>query len=142
MLIIKKAHRGFRTVYERRYYINKDKPNWGWYGFECDQQGNVFTERLEDLGLKNHIQASTTFTVNGEPVYGGEVHSYEVWQSNCAVGMCNHCDRNVLLNQYSNQCECGAEYNIIGQEVIPYWHREHGQKAELDNPTYSPEELN
>jgi len=82
MLLIKKAHRGFRTVYERRYCLNQDKPSWGWYGFECDQQGNVFTERLEDSALNSYIQASTKFMVNGQPVYGGHVHSYEVWESN------------------------------------------------------------
>jgi hypothetical protein len=142
MLIIKKAHRGFRTVYQRRYYHSPNRPADGWYGFECDSSGRVFVEILKDKALDNYLQASTTFTVDGYPVYGGHVHSYELWESNCAVGMCNHCDSNVLLNQYSNRCECGAEYNIIGQEVIPYWHREHGQKAELDNPTYSPEELN
>jgi hypothetical protein len=120
MLLIKKAHRGFRTVYERRYYHSPTNPHAGWFGFECDEQGNVFTERLEDVALDNYVQASATSMVNGHPVYGGEVHSYEVWESNCAVGMCNRCDRSVLLNQYSSKCECGAEYDIVGNELIPH----------------------
>ena len=137
MLIVKKAHRGFRTVYQRRYYHSPTNPGAGWYGFECDSSGNVFTYMLEDKGLDNYIQASTTFTVDGYPVYGGDVHSYELWESNCAVGQCNHCDRSIMLNQYSNQCECGAEYNIIGQEVVPYYSRKPGQSEELDEPFYT-----
>jgi len=58
--------------------------------------------------------------------------------------MCNHCDRNVLLNQYSSQCECGTEYDIVGNELIPHRWKDASESVDskTDYPIYSPEELN
>lgn len=48
-----------------------------------------------------------------------EVKDYGRQIAEPAVGECNHCKRHVTLHGFTNTCECGADYNMSGQELSP-----------------------
>jgi len=60
------------------------------------------------------------------------VKKYEHRYATPAVGLCNHCNREVTLSNFTNTCECGADYNMSGQELAPrsQWGEETGESLD------------
>ena len=90
------------------------KGETGGFSFPCDIKGNIFTDKLEPIALESlrDCQDRTQFD---PPV----VHTYQ--NRVPATGRCG-CGRLVSLdNPLDNPCDCGACYNMSGQQVTPSW---------------------
>lgn len=84
----------------------------GSFMFACDELGNMtspspagleIAELARKQGLNGYVQAYTRHTVKP------------------AEGKCG-CGRTVYLSDpMDNVCDCGACYNMSGQQVIPSW---------------------
>jgi len=99
-------------------------------GFDCDEHGNVNVDALQPAGRANYEAALTGF-VDGEPIVDKGVRSWKSTQREPSVGQCNHCRREVILDGFTNTCECGIDYNSAGQELAPrsQWGEETGETA-------------
>ncbi len=104
-----------------------------------------YITRKEGVQYDIDRQASQVSDTNpyGETVYvpipgTGTLHTYKVSPEiqtygkhihTPAVGECNRCGADVHLYGFTNTCECGADYNMSGQELAPreQWGEETGE---------------
>ena len=117
----RKTERGERFYLDYRW---RNDPEAG-FSFECDKDGNVDLESKPDIARENYEKC-----LSGEHdvVFRGIEHdewSYRV----PAVGKCNDCGCEVELAQFTNTCDCGADYNMSGQQLAPreQWGYETGE---------------
>jgi hypothetical protein len=121
--------------------------------FECDKDGKVDVSALSPVGAMNYTQARYGEVIaqaqrqyrvgaDGEYEYAPgctqmvtykvtdcEVRDFGKWMHTPAVGECNRCGADVHLHGFTNTCECGADYNMSGQELAPreQWGEETGE---------------
>ena len=97
----------------------------GGFGFPCDADGKVNTHGMSIHALRN--LADCKAGVNN--VKPGIVQENKYSYSEPAIGLCNHCEREVELSGFTNTCDCGADYNMSGQELAPrcQWGEETGE---------------
>lgn len=116
------SHR--QEVEEFSYYIFyewAEELNSG-FMFPCNQEGIIDFENMEQVALDNYDKCESG---EYEVVCQGlqrEVNRY----SNPAIGQCS-CGAEVALESNTNVCEqCGAYYNMGGQELRDprHWERE------------------
>lgn len=99
-----------------RYFAYDNRPLAG-FTFECDKDGNVFEDKLNEAALKNYNDC--LLGINGiiDKGVNKEKYSYD----EPAIGLCD-CGKEVrLINDYCGaaECECGQWYNIMGQKILP-----------------------
>ncbi len=114
-------HREFRLVFG---HVGK---NGSGYGFPCDQAGHVEEENLPPAARDNYracISGRASVVCQGV-----EVSEHSWWQP--AVGECEVCGREVILDGFTNTCECGVDYNGSGQLLAPreQWGEETGESV-------------
>ena len=124
------------------------------FAFDCDALGVVDEEKLKQekpcawenlqlckaggmhrmLDVQYHdwdAQFPIYCTGRWEFVKIGSSHvqKYESYYTQPAVGICNHCEQEVLLSGFTNTCDCGVDYNSAGQELAPreQWGSETGE---------------
>jgi hypothetical protein len=91
------------------------------FTFDCDENGSVDESILPPLALENYRKC----VASGER---GKFETYERGYSNPAVGECS-CGKHVTLANFTNTCECGADYNSSGQLLAcrSQWGEETGE---------------
>lgn len=118
MKIIRNSSNTARLVYEKCFYLSASKTN-GFFSFECDPDGNVNILTLDPASQVNYFDASFNRKVGNTPVLDGGVICYEIWTKAPAIGLCDHCNTEVPLQDRLNQCRnCGAEYDLNGQATM------------------------
>lgn len=125
MKIIK--HRQHVTVTTYSLVFDYEGENgWG-FSFDCDRRGRV--KSLRPAGEKNY-QACLTGTVDGRPVVARGIESRSHSYAEPAEGRCC-CGRVVVLDSFTNECDCGRDYNMSGQLLAPraQWGEETGECA-------------
>lgn len=101
-----------------------DEPGCG-YAFDCDKDGNVDESKLQPAGLKNYRSCLAGELEVGEPI----LRSWGTYHTQPRVGECDVCGKEVHLDQFTNTCECGADYNMSGQRLADrsQWGEETGE---------------
>lgn len=115
-----------------RFYEWENTPGAG-FSFECDEHGNVNVDKLYPAGKESYRQCvdGSIRSRTGEKVIDRGVRCRELrgyWRA--AVGRCD-CGREVVLSGFTNTCDCGADYNSVGQRLAPrsQWGEETGESA-------------
>jgi hypothetical protein len=146
-----------QTTYTTTYSLTFEYigSNGSGCAFDCDKDGKVDVAKLHPCGQETYREAmsgevtrreNVQYKVGAdgeyEPIEGtgamitrkvskGHIQEYEHRQVTPAVGECNHCGRDVHLHGFTNTCECGADYNMSGQELAPreQWGEETGESV-------------
>jgi len=95
------------------------------FGFPCDKSGNI--QEMNPAAQENYNKCvNGTFDVADK---GIKDESYSYWED--ATGQCN-CGCTVILDSFTNTCECGKDYNMSGQRLAPrsQWGEETGESLE------------
>lgn len=101
----------------------KDSPGAG-FSFECDEHGTVKRDELYPEAIENLDKClDGTFAV-----YNNGVQKREWDYRESAVGKC-YCGSMVILDHFTNACECGRDYNSSGDLLAPRscWGEETGE---------------
>lgn len=107
--IISKRTRRFDTSYEVFFGTG---PGAG-FGFECDENGNIFFDRLSKIGKSSYKDCI-------EAGYPKSIQKFKSEYVDPAVGLCECGHEVVLYDALTNECEhCGRLYNMCGQELAP-----------------------
>ena len=90
------------------------------YSFDCDKDGVVNESILPPLALENYRKC-----IAEGP---GRIERWERGYSEPAIGKCS-CGLEVVLANFTNTCECGADYNSSGQMLAcrSQWGEETGE---------------
>jgi hypothetical protein len=106
------------------YYEWNDCPGAG-YSFDCDEKGNLLPFKSE-TAQKNYEKCRT-----GEyDVRFVGVQKYEHSYTEPAIGLCEDCGEEVVLDGFTCTCDrCGADYNSFGQRLASreQWGEETGE---------------
>lgn len=96
----------------------------GGFGFECDEGGEVYEERLAEAALENLRKCREGEHDVLPPEIATHHHRYK-WP---AVWVC--CETEFECDRFTNTCpDCGADYNSAGQLLAPreQWGEETGE---------------
>lgn len=88
------------------------------FGFPCDDDGNVDVNALKIAARENYEKcvAGTMPNVSETPW----VWRYSEVYTEPAIIECDNCHRPVTLGDgLTNECECEALYNGIGERLVP-----------------------
>ena len=98
------------------------------FSFPCDREGKVDTNIMAEPARLNYL-ACVSGTVQGRPIHGPTLESERWTWREPAVGECDVCQRGVVLDRPTCACECGADYNAMGQRLAPreQWGHETGE---------------
>lgn len=120
--IIRRGERVERVEYYLSFERN-DLPGAG-FSFPCDQQGNVYRDRLQPAGLEN--LADCLSGVHNVTAEGVKESHWSFWQP--GILKCD-CGREVELHGFTNTCQCERDYNQSGQLLAPrsQWGEETGE---------------
>ena len=112
-------------VHVERYMLSfewLDLPGAG-FSFDCDKDGNV--KPLDNEAAQENYDKCIdgTYEVRAK---GVQDWSYDYWT--VKQGKCD-CGRIVDLSNFTNTCECGADYNSSGTLLAPreFWGEETGE---------------
>lgn len=123
MRIIHRSQRIEDVTYSRTFHW-RTSPGSG-FGFPCDEQGTI-----DIAALAEPARANLTDCLDGTfDVVDDGVQRYVNRYTEPAVGECDRCRREVELGRFTNECECGADYNSAGQLLAPrsQWGEETGE---------------
>lgn len=98
----------------------------GGYAFDCDENGFLIgRSSYSDENSRNLIDC---LLGNNNTVYKGIVSYYNSY-TEPAIGLCDCCGGEVLLEGFTNTCSCGADYNSSGQILADrsFWGEETGE---------------
>lgn len=105
-----------QSVHVERYALDfewQDTPGAG-FSFPCDAQGNILRAEIQPVGLQNLEKClSGEYAVTHRGITDYSYTYHEPAQLRCS------CQRIVLLEEFTNTCECGLEYNSCGQLLAP-----------------------
>ena len=95
--------------------------------FRCDKNGVIDMAELETrpAALSNYNSC-----LNGtHDVLPGVLKNWEHNYRQPAIGECNCCGCEVVLDSWTNTCDCGIDYNGSGQQLAPrrFWGEETGE---------------
>ena len=126
MKIIQRRKRIETEHHEVNFWYTDHVGTWG-FSFDCDPNGRVLPRTNPDA--EEHYQACLTGSVNGLAVLPGELRSWTSHYTQPAIGLCDHCGREVELGGFTNTCDCGADYNSSGQRLADrsQWGEETGE---------------
>ena len=111
MEIIQHRQRHHEAYYMLGFEYN-DTPGSG-FSFPCDENGNVDDSKMNPASKENLSKC-----LSGQiPVHSTGVEKYEHDWTEPAIGKCNRCDGEVILDGFTNTCDCGVDYNMSGQEL-------------------------
>ena len=124
MEIIQEADITEEIVHELTFWYKGHHGQWG-FGFECNAQGIVDKSKLRPEAVLNLGRCETGNIVNLEPA---EVVSRTLVKRIPKLGRCN-CGSTLCLENFTNTCDCGADYNSAGTLLAPreQWGEETGE---------------
>lgn len=124
-MIIKSRKNRHTEVRYQRVYHRADSTLSG-YSFDCDKEGNIATLKLCKEALDN-LEACRNGSLGC--VDGGVTEVAWSW-TEPTVGICEECGLDVEFDNFTNICECGADYNMSGQLLAPreQWGEETGEQ--------------
>lgn len=95
-------------------------------GFECTETGEILPLK-HDAAKANLVKALTG--IDGLVSMGIQKYSHS-WNSH-AIGECSYCQKHVVLDGFTNTCNCGADYNMSGQLLADrsQWGEDTGETA-------------
>jgi len=105
--------------------------NWlkggGGFSFLCDENGTVTLAELQPAARKNYLDCASGVLA----VTPGRVQRRVSRWTEPAVGKCEVCGAEVILERFTCTCECGADYNSSGQRLAPrcQWGEETGESV-------------
>lgn len=136
MKIIKERQPINNISYERSF-VYKDDEQAG-FGFPCNKDGIV--EKMNPQAQVNY-EACLKGQVDGQEVIDRGIKEYQNSYTEPAVGKCDVCGKEVVLEGFTNTCVCGADYNSFGQRLADrsQWGEETGETA-ADILSSTPEE--
>lgn len=125
MKIVQHSKHVTSVTYDRVFSYDPDCFTAG-FGFPCDVSGEVLEP--SNNCAKDNYRKCLTGEVDGHRVYDLGVKRYEHTYLEPAIGLCE-CGEEVELRNFTNTCECGADYNTSGQRLAPreYWGEETGE---------------
>lgn len=128
MKIIKRSKLIQSTHYSRDFEW-PDEPSCG-LSFDCDEHGNVNVAALPSAARENYTKALTG-KIDERTILDKGVRSWTHTYREPAVGLCNSCRKEVVLEGFTNTCECGLDYNSAGQQLAPrsQWGEETGETS-------------
>jgi hypothetical protein len=112
MQIIRKGQRIKRAEFALSFEW-KDMPGAG-FSFPCSKEGVVILDKTA-LTAQESLAACLDGTYEVTP-QGVRDYSYSYWEP--ALGRCE-CNGIVKLEDFTNTCQCGREYNSSGQLLSP-----------------------
>lgn len=93
------------------FFERKSCPGSG-FCFDCDEAGIVDLDALNPLAYENYNRA------HGPDYYQGRIQPVIHRYKEPAIGLCL-CGRKVILDSFTNTCDCGCDYNSDGQRLAP-----------------------
>lgn len=126
MRIIEKSQTITSVSYTRSFTL-KDVAGAG-YGFDCDANGVVSKDLVPEA--KKNFKSCTEGELSSRVIDEG-VKSFTNRYTTDPVGLCDVCNKRVVLSCFANTCDCGAEYNTAGQRLSDrsFWGEETGETA-------------
>lgn len=125
------SHRTYVDYVEhRRNFDWEGERDWG-FSFACDAAGEVDVDALNPCARENYL-ACLTGVVDGRKIVDRGVQSWERTVVEPAIGLCDVCGSEVVLEGFTCTCErCGADYNSAGQRLAPrsQWGEETGESV-------------
>ena len=96
----------------------------GGFSFECNEQGEVFTDQMSEAALDNLRMC----LAGDHDVVPQGVRTYAHTYIEPTIGLCD-CGEKVYLERFTNTCKCGRDYNSFGQLLAPreQWGEETGE---------------
>lgn len=120
---IQHSERVTEVSYAMFFQISDSEPGHG-YAFECTEAGELlpFTCDAAKASYARVIASPDKFVPKG---IDRREHRYNV----PSVILCDRCDREVILDGFTNTCDCGADYSMSGQILAPrsQWAEEAGE---------------
>ncbi len=125
MKIIKRRTR-HENVTRERFFEDVSLRGAG-CSFPCDEKGNVDVSALPFAAQENYKGC----LAGEDGVLDRGIVEYTNSYVEPAVGLCNRCKAEVHLVGFTNTCECGADYNMSGQELASrsQWGEETGESV-------------
>lgn len=127
MKIIRQAETRTHTRYAREYEW-ADCPGAGFL-FDCDETGRILDRDGSPERVAN-LAACERGERDGVRILAKGVLDLSSSYREPAVGKCDDCGREVVLDSFTCTCECGADYNSCGQRLAPreQWGEETGER--------------
>jgi len=121
------------------------------FAFDCNEKGEIDPKLKSNpcgwasyqscLKGETQVRVDVKYDRDSNPIPGSghtetrklvgpRLESREHSYTEPAVGLCNHCDSEVVLYGFTNTCEkCETDYNMSGQELAPreQWGEETGE---------------
>jgi len=111
MKIIKEKTRESQESYYREFILKEDKLCR--FIFDCDAEGN-----LDQTGWTVTRIQKYSDCINGKiSVIDRGVKKRVMNYTLPAIGICDVCGEEVMLDNYSCSCTCGANYTMEGKKV-------------------------
>ena len=112
------------SVSFNHFFERKDERGAG-FMFSCDESGKPL---LMNPDAERNYQECLS-GANGLIDHGVSCHEHSYVEP--AVGECNDCGESVCLSGFTNTCECGADYNMSGQQLASrsQWGEETGESV-------------
>ncbi len=110
----------------RRFFEWRDMPTAG-FSFDSDEKGKVDREKLNPAAAENYDLCLARVQTGEMHDRGVEEHHH--YYTNPAVAEC-YCGKELVLDNWlENECECGRNFNMSGQELAPrsQWGYETGE---------------
>jgi hypothetical protein len=122
----KRRREYIETVYYERSFWFQDDPEQG-FGFDCNEDGELLENTAPEA--RANYERCLTGEVDGRVINdeGIRKRTHGYWEP--AVGICERCDREVILDGFTCTCDCGVDYNSSGQRLAPrsQWGEETGE---------------
>ena len=97
------------------------------FGFPASESGEIDLESMRPAALANYFKCLKKEIAVDEP----ELKKFERHYHEPAVGKCQ-CGCEVVLDRFTNTCDCGRDYNMSGQLLA-----DRSQWGEETGETYS-----
>ena len=122
MKIIKESE----LIQGKDFVICYYRDQYGGYSFPCTESGLVDVLSLCPEAIDSYAKC-----VSGEfKTYGPAFVEMRPYRYICsAIGLCDVCGEEVVLQGFTCPCSCGADYNSSGQRLAPreQWGEETGE---------------
>lgn len=101
---------------------------WG-FSFSCDKDGQVDLASYQDRPAALENLAKCLF--GGYQVQPPYIRTMMNSYNEPAIGICECCGAEVMLDGFTNTCNCGADYNMSGQRLADrsQWGEETGESV-------------
>jgi len=115
---------GIKILRERRYvelyeyhldYRWIDDPGAG-FSFPCNEKGELLLDEMQGPGMENYERCEFGEYKDKVRFLGIVRYNLSHWEPR--VGQCG-CGREIILDSFTNTCDCGRDYNWNGQELAP-----------------------